>query len=91
MQLDRIVGEYLPAILNTYRGIPRGTEDWPIQDGGPSAVDAVEHQLRLLEQGLDAIADRVFKAGAAQLLAQQQFLQERLLEQGAGELQIPDA
>lgn len=87
-QLDRIVGEYLPAILHTYRGIPRGAQDWPVSDGGPSVVDVVEHQLRLLEEGLDAIADRVFKAGAAQLLAQQQFLQDRLGPEQPGELTI---
>lgn len=88
IQLDRIVGEYLPAILHTYRGIPRGAHEWPVTEGGPSAVDLVEQQLQLLEQGLDAIADRVFKAGAAQLLAQQQFLKERLGEGAPGELTI---
>ena len=88
IQLDRILGEYLPAILQTYFGIPRGAHDWPISDGGPSVVEAVEQQLILLEQGLDAIADRVFKAGAAQLLAQQQFLQDRLGEGPPGELSI---
>lgn len=88
VQLDRIVGEYLPAILHTYWGIPRGAQDWPVSDGGPSVVDVVEQQLHLLEQGLDAIADRVFKIGAAQLLAQQQFLQDRLGEGPPGELTI---
>jgi hypothetical protein len=88
VQLDRIMGEYLPAILNTYRGIPRGAQDWPVREGGPSVVDVVEHQLQLLEQGLDAIADRVFKAGAEQLLAQQQFLQDRLGDGPPGELTI---
>lgn len=88
VQLDRIVGEYLPAILHTYWGIPRGAQDWPVSDGGPSVVDVVEQQLHLLEQGLDAIADRVFKIGAAQLLAQQQFLQDRLGEAPPGELTI---
>ncbi|MBO0701392.1 MAG: hypothetical protein J2P38_00560 [Candidatus Dormibacteraeota bacterium] len=89
VQLDRIIGEYLPSILHSYRGIPRGTHDWPINDGGPSVVDVVEHQLHLLEQGLDAIADRVFKVGASQLLAQQQFLEDRLGDRPPGELTIP--
>lgn len=88
VQLDRITGEYLPAILHTYWGIPRGAQDWPVSDGGPSAVEVVERQLQLLEQGLDAIADRVFKAGAAQLLAQQQFLQDRLGDDPPGELTL---
>jgi hypothetical protein len=88
VHLDRVLGEYLPAILNTYRGIPRGAEDWPVRDGGPSVIDVVEHQLRLLEQSLDAIAERVFKTGAAQLLAQQQFLEDRLGEGPQGELTI---
>ncbi len=88
VHLDRVLGEYLPAILNTYRGIPRGAEDWPVRDGGPSVIDVVEHQLRLLEQSLDAIAERVFKMGAAQLLAQQQFLEDRLGEGPPGELTI---
>lgn len=88
VQLDRIVGEYLPAILHTYWGIPRGTHEWPVTDGGPTPVELVEQQLQLLEQGLDAIADRVFKAGAAQLLAQQQFLKERLGEGPPSELTI---
>lgn len=88
IQIERIIGEYLPAILHTYWGIPRGAHDWPVSDGGPSVVDVVEQQLHLLEQGLDAIADRVFKAGAAQLLAQQQFLQDRLGEGSPGELTI---
>ncbi|MGH7910655.1 MAG: hypothetical protein ACREOV_02925, partial [Candidatus Dormibacteraceae bacterium] len=76
MHVDRITGEYLPAIVKTFRSIPRGTQDWPVREDGPSAVDLVEHQLTLLERGLDAIADRVFKAGAAQLLAQQQAQQQ---------------
>jgi hypothetical protein len=88
VHLDRVLSEYLPAILNTYRGIPRGAEDWPVRDGGPSVIDVVEHQLRLIEQSLDAIAERVFKMGAAQLLAQQQFLEERLGEGPPGELTI---
>ena len=88
VHLDRILGEYLPAILNTYRGIPRGAQDWPVRDGGPSVLEVVEHQLRLIEQSLDAIAERVFKMGAAQLLAQQQFLEERLGEDPPGELTI---
>lgn len=88
VHVDRVLGEYLPAILNTYRGIPRGAEDWPVRDGGPSVVEVVEHQLRLLEQSLDAVAERVFKTGAAQLLAQQQFLEDRLGEGPPGELTI---
>ncbi len=88
IQLDRIAGEYLPAILQTYWGIPRGAHEWPVSDGGPSVVEAVEQQLHLVEQGLDAIADRVFRAGAAQLLAQQQFLQDRLGDGPPGELTI---
>ncbi|MGH7912049.1 MAG: hypothetical protein ACREOV_10025, partial [Candidatus Dormibacteraceae bacterium] len=88
MHVDRIIGEYLPAIVKTYHGVPRGTQDWPVKEGGPTVLDLVEHQLTLLERGLDAIADRVFKAGAAQLLAQQQFLQERLGDQSPSELTI---
>lgn len=91
IHIERIGGEYLPAILETFRSIPRGTEEWAVDPEGRRAVDLVEHQLRLLEQGLDAIAERVFKAGAAQLMAQQQFLEDRLGEGSPSELWIPPA
>lgn len=88
LQVERVTDEYLPAVLGSYRSIPRGTQDWPVREGGPSVLEVIEHQLNLLDQSLDAVAERVFQAGAAHLLAQQQFLQERLGQHAPEELTI---
>lgn len=88
VHIERIDGEYLPAILETFRGVPRGTQEWKVDGGGETVINVVERQLRLLEQSLDAIAERVFKSAAAQLLAQQQFLEQRLGEAAPDDLTI---
>jgi hypothetical protein len=75
--LDQIQGEYLPNALATYRALPTGSNDWQVEPQGETAEQLLAKQLRLLEESLDTIAKRVFEAGAAQLMAQHEFLEQR--------------
>jgi hypothetical protein len=75
--LDRTLNEYVPNCLATYQGLPSDSSSWPAGPEGETASQLVERQLRLLEESLDEIRQRVFEAGAAQLVAQQRFLEER--------------
>jgi hypothetical protein len=76
--IDRTLNEYLPNCLATYQALPAGSADRAAGPEGETAGELVERQLGLLEESLDAIGQRVFQAGAAQLVAQQRFLEERL-------------
>ncbi|MBO0687772.1 MAG: hypothetical protein J2P45_31875, partial [Candidatus Dormibacteraeota bacterium] len=76
--IDSLLNEYLPGCLATYRALPQGSTSQPADAEGKSADQLVLEQLALLEQGLDQISRRVLRAGAAQLIAQQRFLEERL-------------
>lgn len=76
--IDSLLNEYLPGCLATYRALPQGSTAQPADPEGKSADQLVLEQLALLEQGLDQISRRVLRAGAAQLIAQQRFLEERL-------------
>jgi hypothetical protein len=83
--IERTLDEYLVNILATFRALPKGSEEWQVEPEGETAIQLVLRQLHLLEESLDMIAQRVFQAGAAQLTAQQRFLEERL-----GQPQPPD-
>ncbi|MBO0682909.1 MAG: hypothetical protein J2P45_07120 [Candidatus Dormibacteraeota bacterium] len=76
--IDSLLNQYLPGCLATYRALPQGSTSQPADAEGKSADQLVMEQLALLEQGLDQISRRVLRAGAAQLIAQQRFLEERL-------------
>jgi hypothetical protein len=76
--IERTLSQYLPGCLATYQALPRSATSQPLEAGGKTADQLVADQLRLLEESLDRVAQRVFEAGAAQLVAQQRFLEERL-------------
>jgi hypothetical protein len=76
--IERTLSQYLPGCLATYQALPRSATSQPMEAGGKTADQLVADQLRLLEESLDRVAQRVFEAGAAQLVAQQRFLEERL-------------
>jgi len=76
--IERTLSQYLPGCLATYQALPRSATSQPMEAGGKTADQLVAEQLRLLEESLDGVAQRVFEAGAAQLVAQQRFLEERL-------------
>jgi hypothetical protein len=86
--IDRTLHEYLPNCLATYQALPEGSADWPAEPGGETAVQLVKRQLRLLEESLERIRKTVFQAGAAQLVAQQHFLEERFRPDPRGELDL---
>jgi hypothetical protein len=86
--IDRTLNEYLPNCLATYQALPRGSADWAAEPGGETASQLVERQLLLLEENLDRIGQRIFHAGAAQLVAQHRFLEERLRPQPPGDLEL---
>jgi hypothetical protein len=76
--IERTLSQYLPGCLATYQALPRSATSQPMEAGGKTADQLVADQLRLLEESLDRVARRIFEAGAAQLVAQQRFLEERL-------------
>jgi hypothetical protein len=76
--IERTLSQYLPGCLATYQALPRSPTSQPMEAGGKTAEQLVADQLRLLEESLDRVAQRVFEVGAAQLVAQQRFLEERL-------------
>jgi hypothetical protein len=86
--IDRTMNEYLPNCLATYQALPQGSADWPAEPGGETAGQLVKRQLRLLEEGLERVRKTVFEAGAAQLVAQQHFLEERFRPDPRGELDL---
>jgi hypothetical protein len=86
--IDKTLNEYLPNCLATYQGLPSGSADWPAGPKGETASQLVERQLRLLEESLDRIGQRVFQAGAAQLVAQQRFLEERFRPRAPADLEL---
>jgi hypothetical protein len=86
--VDRTLNEYLPNCLATYQALPRGSADWAAEPGGETAGQLVERQLVLLEENLDRIGQRIFHAGAAQLVAQHRFLEERLRPKAPGDLEL---
>ena len=86
--IDRTLNEYLHNCLATYQGLPSGSADWPAGPEGETASQLVGRQLDLLEASLDRIQQRVFQAGAAQLVAQQRFLEERLRPAAPAELEL---
>jgi len=86
--IDRTLNEYLPNCLATYRSLPAGSADWAAGPEGETAGQLVERQLGLLEESLDRIGQRVFQAGAAQLIAQQRFLEERLRPAAESDLHL---
>ena len=87
--VERTLDEYLVHVLATYRALPKGSEQWQVEPEGETAIQLVLRQLHLLEESLDRIAQRVFQAGAAQLTAQQRFLEERLGERSPHDLGLP--
>jgi hypothetical protein len=86
-RVEETLGEYLPRILATYRAFPQGSDSWTIESEGATVHELVARQLAVLEESLDEIAQRVFRAGADHLLAQQRFLEERF-PPSAGELHL---
>jgi hypothetical protein len=86
--IDRTLNEYLPNCLATYQALPEGSADWPAEPGGETASQLVIRQLRLLGESLERIGKTVFQAGAAQLVAQQRFLEERFRPDPPGELDL---
>jgi hypothetical protein len=86
--IDRTLNEYLPNCLATFQALPMGSADWPAEPGGETAGQLVTRQLRLLEESLERIGKTVFQAGAAQLVAQQRFLEERLRPDPRGDLDL---
>jgi hypothetical protein len=86
--IDRTLNEYLPNCLATYQALPGGSADWPAEPGGETASQLVKRQLGLLDESLERIGKTVFQAGAAQLVAQQRFLEERLRPDPRGDLNL---
>jgi hypothetical protein len=76
--IERTLSQYLPGCLATYQALPRSATSQPMEAEGKTGDQLVAEQLRLLEESLDRVTQRVFEAGAAQLVAQQRFLEERL-------------
>jgi hypothetical protein len=87
-RIESLINEFLPQALATYQSLPRGSHEWEVEAGGSTPRQVLERHLTLLEESLDAIARRVFEAGAAELVAQGKFLEETLRTPDAGDLHL---
>jgi hypothetical protein len=87
-RIESMVGDFLPQALSTYQSLPKGSHDWELDGGGTTPRKVLEQHLKLIEDGLDQIARRVFEAGAAELMAQGRFLEETLRAHRSEELSL---
>lgn len=87
-RIESLVGEFLPQALSTYQSLPKGSQDWEVDAEGTTPRQVLEKHLKLIEDGLDKIARRVFEAGAAELMAQGRFLEETLRVHKGEELSL---
>ncbi|HEX4213362.1 MAG TPA: hypothetical protein VIA06_08575 [Candidatus Dormibacteraeota bacterium] len=70
--------DYLPATLQAYLRIPGGTENTPVTDDGKTPWQVLWEQLTLIEGKLDEMALNLQHRNSEQLVANGQFLRERL-------------
>jgi hypothetical protein len=70
--------DYLPATLQAYLRIPSGTENVPVTDDGKTPWQVLWEQLTLIEGKLDEMALNLQHRNSEQLVANGQFLRERL-------------
>ncbi len=74
--------DYLPATVSAYLSLPEGAAERVVDATGKTAHQELGEQLDLLDAKLDEIAAHLHARELDPLLANRQFLEQRLVSQG---------